>query len=188
MVFLPQQRDLADMPADLVAEAALHRAHGLPDRALERGRVGGAVCLYHRLTDADEDGYQIRALLLAMLFKLLPSLVREGIVYIAETPLYEIKTKDETYFAYNEKEKAEILAKIGNAKYQINRSKGLGENDPDMMSRTTMHPSTRRLLQIKMEDEAKTIQMFDILMGDRVEPRKVYIEKYGAKFLPMADY
>ena len=121
-------------------------------------------------TDADEDGYQIRALLLAMLFKLLPSLVREGIVYIAE------------------KEKAEILAKIGNAKYQINRSKGLGENDPDMMSRTTMHPSTRRLLQIKMEDEAKTIQMFDILMGDRVEPRKVYIEKYGAKFLPMADY
>ncbi len=139
-------------------------------------------------TDADEDGYQIRALLLSMLFKLLPSLIKEGLVYIAETPLYEIKTKNDTYFAYNEKEKAEILSKLGDAKYIINRSKGLGENNPDMMSRTTMHPATRRLLQVKMDDEEKTVKMFDILMGDRVEPRKEFIEKYGAKYLPMADY
>ncbi len=139
-------------------------------------------------TDADEDGFQIRALLLSMLYKLLPSLIREGKVYIAETPLYEIITKEDTYFAYNEKEKAEILEKIGNAKYNINRSKGLGENDPDMMSRTTMHPATRRLLQIKMEDEEKTLEIFELLMGEKVEPRKEFIEKYGAKYLPMADY
>ncbi len=123
-----------------------------------------------------------------MLFKLLPSLIKEGLVYIAETPLYEIIAKDNTYFAYNEREKAEILEKIGSAKYTVNRSKGLGENDADMMSLTTMNPSTRRLLQIKMDDEEKTVKMFDILMGDRVEPRKEYIEKYGAKYLPMADY
>ncbi|MDD4125187.1 MAG: toprim domain-containing protein [Eubacteriales bacterium] len=138
-------------------------------------------------TDADEDGYQIRTLILTMLFRLLPSLIREGLVYIAQTPLYEITSKNETYFAYDEKEKAEVLSKLGNVKYTLQRSKGLGENDADMMSRTTMTPATRRLLQIKLEDEAKTYEMFDILLGDNITMRKEFISLYGAKYLPMAD-
>jgi DNA gyrase subunit B len=138
-------------------------------------------------TDADEDGYQIRTLILTMLFRLLPSLIREGMVFIAQTPLYEINTRDDTYFAYDEREKNDILATLGNAKYTIQRSKGLGENDAAMMSRTTMNPATRRLLQITMEDEAKTFEMFDILLGDNIAARKEFIALYGAKYLPLAD-
>ncbi|MEG2003249.1 MAG: toprim domain-containing protein, partial [Clostridia bacterium] len=159
-----------------------------------KGNKGQVFCReklrWHKIiicTDADEDGYQIRALLLAMMYKLLPSLIREGLVYIAQTPLYEITTKDNTYFAYDDAEKAQITAKIGDAKYTIQRSKGLGENEPAMMSRTTMAPETRRLLQIKLEDEAKTLEMFDVLMGDNILMRKEFIIKYGAKYLPLAD-
>ncbi len=162
------------------------RGKGMKDhQAFDRSKLRWSKIII--CTDADEDGYQIRALLLSMLYKLLPSIIREGLVYIAETPLYEIITKDETYFAYNEKEKAEILEKIGNVKCTINRSKGLGENDADMMSRTTMNPATRRLLQVKMEDEERSMKIFEILMGDDVEPRKRFIEENGAKYLPMAD-
>lgn len=138
-------------------------------------------------TDADEDGYQIRTLILTMLFRLLPTLIKEGKIYIALTPLYEINTKGETYFAYDDKERCEILNKIGNAKYTIQRSKGLGENDPDMMSRTTMKPATRRLLQVKFEDQAKTERMFNILLGDDISSRKKFIEEFGAQYLPLAD-
>ncbi|MBO4861229.1 MAG: DNA topoisomerase [Clostridia bacterium] len=138
-------------------------------------------------TDADEDGYQIRTLILTVFYRLMPTLLREGRVYIALTPLYEITTKDDTYFAYDEKEKAEIMEKIGNAKYTIQRSKGLGENDPDMMERTTMAPSTRRLLQIKLDNEATAADMFNILLGDDIVSRKKYIEDYGAQYLPLAD-
>ena len=138
-------------------------------------------------TDADEDGYQIRTLILTMLFRLLPSLIREGRVFIAQTPLYEITCKTETYLAYDEREKNEILLTLGNAKYTLQRSKGLGENDAKMMSSTTMNPSSRRLMQITMEDEAKTYEMFDILLGDNIAARKEFISENGAKYLPYAD-
>ena len=138
-------------------------------------------------TDADVDGYQIRTLILTLFYSLLPTLIREGRVYIAETPLYEINCKDETYFAYNDTEKQQILAKLEGKKYTIQRSKGLGENEPDMMSRTTMHPATRRLIRIMPEDEQKTYEMFDVLLGDNLPGRKEMIATYGAKYYDLAD-
>lgn len=138
-------------------------------------------------TDADEDGYQIRTLILTMLYRLLPSLIKAGRVYIAETPLYEINTKDETLFAYDEKEKVQLLQKLSNKKYTIQRSKGLGENDADMMSRTTMHPATRKLIRINPEDEQKTYEMFDVLLGDNIKGRKQFIADNAARYLEMAD-
>ncbi len=138
-------------------------------------------------TDADEDGYQIRTLILTLFYSLLPTLIQEGRVYIAETPLYEINTKNETYFAYDEPEKQTILGNLQGQKYTIQRSKGLGENDPDMMSRTTMHPATRRLIRIMPEDEQKTYEMFDILLGNNLSGRKELIASYGAKYYELAD-
>ena len=138
-------------------------------------------------TDADVDGYQIRTLILTLFYSLLPTLIREGRVYIAETPLYEINCKDETYFAYNDVEKQQILSKLEGKKYSIQRSKGLGENEPDMMSRTTMHPATRRLIRIMPEDEQKTYEMFDVLLGDNLPGRKEMIATYGAKYYDLAD-
>ncbi len=139
-------------------------------------------------TDADEDGYQIRTLILTMFYRLLPTLIKEGRIYIAETPLYEITCGNDTHFAYSEAEKAEILEKIGDKKFTIQRSKGLGENDADMMSLTTMNPATRRLIRISPEDEEKTYQMFDVLLGDNILGRKDFIAKNGAKYLNLADY
>ena len=139
-------------------------------------------------TDADEDGFQIRTLILTMLYRLLPTLIREGYVYIAETPLYEITTKDNTYFAYDEREKNDVLNRIGASKYTIQRSKGLGENDPQMMSLTTMAPATRRLIRVRMEDEQATYAMFDVLLGDNLTARKRFIAENGAKYLALADY
>lgn len=140
-------------------------------------------------TDADEDGYQIRTLILTMFYRLLPTLIAEGRIYIAETPLYEINCEKETYFAYNEAEKAGILANnVGKRKYTIKRSKGLGENDPQMMSYTTMKPATRRLIRISPDDEAKTYEMFDVLLGDNISGRKDFIAQNGAKYIDLADY
>jgi len=139
-------------------------------------------------TDADEDGYQIRTLILTMFYRLLPTLIKEGRIYIAETPLYEITCGNETMFAYNEAEKNAILEKIGDKKFSIQRSKGLGENDADMMSLTTMKPATRKLIRISPEDEQKTYEMFDILLGDNIVGRKDFIAKNGAKYLDLADY
>ncbi len=138
-------------------------------------------------TDADEDGFQIRTLLLTMFYSLLPTLIKEGRIYIAETPLYEIISDGKSYFAYNEPEKSEILAKLGNAKFTIQRSKGLGENEPEMMSLTTMAPATRRLIRIMPEDEQKTYQMFDVLLGDNIEARKQFIAEFGSKYVDLAD-
>ena len=138
-------------------------------------------------TDADEDGYQIRTLLLTMFYSLLPSLIRDGRVYIAETPLYEITCGSKTYFAYNEQEKTKILDELGNARYTIQRSKGLGENNPDMMSLTTMAPATRRLVRIMPEDEEKTRAMFDVLLGDNIDARKTFISENGRKYIDLAD-
>ena len=138
-------------------------------------------------TDADEDGYQIRTLILTMLYRLLPTLIKKGYVFIAETPLYELNTKNDTFFAYNNWEKEQIIAKLGDKKYTIQRSKGLGENDPEMMSRTTMHPATRRLIRIAPEDEQKTYEMFNTLLGDNLDGRKLFISEHGARYLEMAD-
>ena len=139
-------------------------------------------------TDADVDGFQIRTLILTMIYRLMPKLIEEGKVFIAESPLFEITTKDETYFAYSEKEKAEILAKIGDQKYTINRSKGLGENDPEMMSLTTMKPETRRLIQVLPEaDELKAAEAFDLLLGDNLQGRKDHIAAVGANYIDRSE-
>ena len=138
-------------------------------------------------TDADVDGFQIRTLILTMIHRLMPTLITEGKIYIAETPLYEIGTKEMTYFAYDEKEKAEILEKIGNAKYTIQRSKGLGENQPDMMNLTTMNPETRRLVKVMPQDAERTAQMFDMLLGDDLQGRKDFISENGYMYLDDAD-
>ena len=138
-------------------------------------------------TDADVDGYQIRTLILTMLYRLVPTLIREGYVYIAESPLYEINAKGKTWFAYTEKEKAEILSGIRNSKVTISRSKGLGENDPDMMWLTTMNPATRRLIKVMPEDAEKMSEVFDLLLGDNLEGRKAHIAQFGSGFLDQAD-
>ena len=138
-------------------------------------------------TDADVDGFQIRTLILTMLYRLAPTLIREGYVYIAESPLYEIICRDKSYFAYSDREKTEILDRLANEKVQINRSKGLGENDPEMMWLTTMNPETRRLIRVLPEDAEQMANMFDLLLGDNLEGRKKYISDYGYKYLDMLD-
>ncbi|HHV30543.1 DNA gyrase/topoisomerase IV subunit B [Acetivibrio mesophilus] len=137
-------------------------------------------------TDADVDGFQIRTLILAMLYRLVPTLIQVGKVFIAESPLFEIRTKDKTYFAYSDKEKNQIVSKL-KGKYSIQRSKGLGENDPEMMWQTTMNPETRRLIQVVPDDIKKTEEFFDLLLGDNLPGRKMYIEENGYKYLDMID-
>lgn len=138
-------------------------------------------------TDADVDGFQIRTLILAMLYRLVPTLIEEGFVYIAESPLYELTSKDKTWFAYSETEKADCIKEIGSAKYKIQRSKGLGENDPDMMWLTTMNPKTRRLIAVKPADVVATAEMFDMMLGDNLAARKEFIAGNGHLYLDSAD-
>ena len=138
-------------------------------------------------TDADVDGYQIRTLILTMLYRLTPTLIQRGYVYIAESPLYEINYKEKTWFAYNETEKTNILDELGDRKYTIQRSKGLGENEPDMMWLTTMNPATRRLIKVMPEDVERTAQVFDLLLGDNLSGRKDHIAENGYKYLELAD-
>ena len=138
-------------------------------------------------TDADVDGYQIRTLILTMLYRLTPTLIQRGYVYIAESPLYEINCKEKTWFAYNESEKASILQELEGKKYTIQRSKGLGENDPDMMWLTTMNPATRRLIKVMPEDVERTAAVFDLLLGDNLQGRKDHIAENGYKYLELAD-
>ena len=137
-------------------------------------------------TDADVDGFQIRALILTMLYRLTPELITQKKVFIAESPLYEITAGKNTLFAYTEPEKAEILRKI-KGKYHIQRSKGLGENEPDMMWQTTMNPATRKLVQVLPEDVARTQEMFEVLLGDNLKGRKEFIEEHGHRYLEMID-
>ena len=138
-------------------------------------------------TDADVDGFQIRTLILTMLYRLVPTLINMGYVYIAESPLYEIESKGKTYFAYSEREKAEIIDSLNGAKASISRSKGLGENDPDMMWMTTMNPETRRLIKVMPEDIERMAQTFDLLLGDNLEGRKNHIAEFGHLYLDLAD-
>lgn len=143
-------------------------------------------------TDADYDGFQIRTLVLTMIYRLAPTLINEGYVYIAESPLYEITVKEKSgkekaYFAYDENEKADILKMIGNKKYTLQRSKGLGENEPEMMSLTTMNPQTRRLIKVNPADADQTAEVFDMLLGDNLQARKDHISEFGHDYLEMAD-
>ena len=139
-------------------------------------------------TDADVDGFQIRTLILTMFYRLTPTLIEEGKIFIAETPLFEIRTKKQTYYAYSEREKNDVLAKLGDEKIEsILRSKGLGENEPEMMNLTTMNPATRRLIRVIPDDAQKTGQMFDLLLGDNLEGRKDFIAKEGSNYIDMAD-
>ena len=138
-------------------------------------------------TDADVDGFQIRTLILTMIFRLCPTLIREGYVYIAETPLFEINSGDKTWFAYTDKEKNDIVKSLEGKKIKVDRSKGLGENDPEMMALTTMDPETRRLIRVTPEDMELTTQVFDLLLGDNLQGRKDHIAENGYKYLEMID-
>ena len=142
-------------------------------------------------TDGDVDGFQIRTLILTMLYRLCPTLIREGYVYIAETPLFEItcreKGGEKTWFAYSEREKADILKELSGKKVNVQRSKGLGENDPEMMWMTTMNPETRRLIRVLPEDAEETARVFDLLLGDNLSGRKDYIAENGCRYLDMID-
>lgn len=138
-------------------------------------------------TDADVDGFQIRTLVLTMLYRLTPTLIEEGYVYIAESPLYEIECRGKSYFAFDEGEKAEVLKQLDGKKYNIQRSKGLGENEADMMWETTMNPESRRLIRVMPEDAAATSEMFDLLLGENLSGRKEYIAENGWQYLEFAD-
>ncbi len=138
-------------------------------------------------TDADVDGYQIRTLILTMIYRLCPTLIEEGYVYIAETPLFEINCGEKTWFAYTDKEKNDIVASLAGKKVKVDRSKGLGENDPEMMWLTTMNPETRRLIRVTPEDMERTAQVFDLLLGDDLAGRKNHIAENGYKYLEMID-
>ncbi len=138
-------------------------------------------------TDADVDGYQIRTLILAMIYRLAPTLINQGYVYIAESPLYEIESKGKTYFAYTEPEKTEFLKRIGKNKYTIQRSKGLGENDPEMMWLTTMNPETRRLIKVTPEGAQRMAEVFDLLLGNNLAGRKEHIAVHGCEYLDDLD-
>lgn len=139
-------------------------------------------------TDADVDGYQIRTLILTMIYRLMPTLIKEGKVFIAESPLYEITCKDETWFCYTEKEKQDALVEIGDRKYTIQRSKGLGENEPEMMWLTTMNPKTRRLIKVEPDYSPEAVaDKFDLLLGDNLQGRKDYIAENGAQYIDMTD-
>ncbi|HOD02972.1 MAG TPA: toprim domain-containing protein, partial [Clostridiales bacterium] len=139
-------------------------------------------------TDADFDGFHIRTLILTLIYRLVPTLINAGKVYIAESPLYEISTKDEVYFCYTEKEKAQTLEKIGNMKYTIQRSKGLGENDADMMWLTTMNPATRRLIKVEPNNIKEEVdEKFELLLGDNLQGRKEHIAENGYMYIDLAD-
>ncbi len=138
-------------------------------------------------TDADVDGFQIRTLILTMIYRLMPTLIEEGYVYIAESPLYEITAREQTYFAYSDAEKAKICQQLGDKKYTLQRSKGLGENEPEMMWLTTMNPETRRLIKVAPSEAQATAETFDLLLGDNLAGRKDFIAANGGRYLAMAD-
>jgi DNA gyrase subunit B len=163
-----------------VKTKANHELHSFDLSMLRWNKV--IIC-----TDADVDGFQIRTLILTMLYCLVPMLIEKGYVYIAESPLYEVTDKDNTYFAYTEREKSDIVESMNGRKYTVQRSKGLGENDPDMMWETTMNPETRRLIRVSPEDAQHTADVFDLLLGDNLAGRKEFIAEKGSMYIELAD-
>lgn len=164
-------------------EVNLKNTRNIPQFSLDDLRWSKVIIC----TDADVDGFQIRTLILTMLYRLTPTLIKEGYVYIAESPLYEINTKSKTYFAYTEKERTDILQKIGDQKFTLQRSKGLGENEPEMMSLTTMNPETRRLIRVMPDDMERMALMFNLLLGDDLQGRKDYVAQYGGDYIELVD-
>ena len=164
-------------------EVNLKNTRNIPQFSIDNLRWSKVIIC----TDADVDGFQIRTLILTMLYRLTPTLIREGYVYIAESPLYEINTKSKTYFAYTEKERADILKKIDGQKFTIQRSKGLGENEPEMMSLTTMNPDTRRLIRVMPDDIERMDEMFNLLLGDDLQGRKDYVAQFGGDYIELVD-
>ncbi len=176
---------ITDLMKVLGCGVEVHNKHVKDLSAFDLGNLRWSKVII--CTDADVDGFQIRTLILTMLYRLCPTLIQEGYVYIAESPLFEITCGEKTWFAYSEREKAEILKGLEGKKVKIDRSKGLGENDPDMMWLTTMNPETRRLIKVMPEDAAATAAMFDLLLGDNLQGRKEHIASEGYKFLDLAD-
>jgi DNA gyrase subunit B len=175
---------IVDLLKVLGCGVEIHSKHNKDLHTFELGNLRWAKIII--CTDADVDGFQIRTLILAMLYRLVPTLIQEGRVFIAESPLFEITAKDQTHFAYSEREKSEILAKIS-GKHTIQRSKGLGENEPEMMWLTTMNPATRRLIQVLPDEAERTAAVFDLLLGDNLAGRKEFIELHGHEYLEMID-
>jgi DNA gyrase subunit B len=133
---------------------------------------------YHKvilMTDADVDGAHIRTLLLTFFYRYMQDLIKAGFVYIAQPPLYKVKTKNNENYAFNERQLNEILNDIGRKNYNIQRYKGLGEMNPEQLWETTMNPDKRTILQVDSEIAAQADEIFTILMGDKVEPRRNFI-------------
>ncbi|MEG1862775.1 MAG: toprim domain-containing protein [Oscillospiraceae bacterium] len=166
-----------------VESPAKYKNNGIATFQLENLRWNKVIIC----TDADVDGFQIRTLILTMIYRLAPRLIDEGFVYIAESPLYEITTKNKTYFAYTEPEKADIISRVGKEKYSIQRSKGLGENEAEMMWVTTMNPKTRRLIKVCKSDVVRTQEVFELLLGDNLSGRKQFIQDFGSDYLDQLD-
>ena len=175
---------ITDLLRVLGCGVEIHTRHNKDLNAFDLGQLRWSKVII--CTDADVDGFQIRALILTMLYRLTPTLIKEKKVFIAESPLYEINAGKKTYFAYTEREKADILKKVA-GKYTIQRSKGLGENEPEMMWQTTMNPQTRRLIQVAPAGEAETQSMFEILLGDNLKGRKEFIDKFGHKYIDFTE-
>ena len=138
---------------------------------------------YHKIiimTDADVDGAHIRTLLLTLFFRYMPQLIEDGYVYAAQPPLFRVKVGKEMWYTYSDKEQEKLLAdlaKQGKTKPEIQRYKGLGEMDATQLWETTMDYNTRTLVQITIDDIARADQIFTTLMGDKVPPRKKFIEE-----------
>ena len=152
------------------------------DFNIEKMRYGKIIMM----TDADVDGAHIRTLLLTFFYRYMSPLIEAGYVYIAQPPLYKVRKKNKDYYAYNDKELEKLFKEIGREGSSIQRYKGLGEMNAEQLWDTTMNPETRIILQVTMEDAVAADEIFTVLMGDKVEPRREFIE-HNAKYVRNLD-
>jgi DNA gyrase subunit B len=139
---------------------------------------------YHKviiMTDADIDGAHIRTLLLTFFYRHMPELLKLGHVYIAQPPLYRLKKGKKEVYAYNDEERDRGLERFGRKGVMVQRYKGLGEMNPEQLWKTTMDPERRTILKVTLEDAVEADRIFTILMGDKVEPRRKFIEENAKK-------